>query len=212
MRFSFSASLLFCVLTASFSSQHAMAQGSTDDEIEAIWHVQSLPFNFRGGSLHFSCSTFQNKLQAILEAVGAHPYMIVQASCNPSAVVGRVDARIALATPVPATPENIAAATKYDSRRELVARIRKTPLPSPAAIEKFSAVYRTIVLEDVKGLHLEPLDCQLLIAIKEQLLPKLNIEVEKSPTLCADDQPRLQTMQVRALIRVDDGVETPDPR
>jgi hypothetical protein len=176
-----------------------------EQEIDAIWHVQSLPFLFRGRNVFYVCGAFQKKLQSILLAVGAHPSMIIQTSCKPDTLTDRVEARIALATPVAATPENIAAATTFDSKREFLARVQKTPLPTPSAIEKFHAGRRVITLEDTPPeMSLEPSDCELLIAIKEQLFPKLDIEVQKSMLFCTQAVARPPMVQVRTLVRIDE--------
>jgi hypothetical protein len=174
-----------------------------DSGIEAIWHVQSLPFAFRGRSVAYTCSSFEKKLHAILIAVGAHPSLIIQSSCKAVPTATRIDARIALATPVPATPENIAAATTFDSKRELLARMQKTPLPTASAIEKFRASYRTVLLEDKGDLQLEPSDCELLIAVRDQLFPKLNIEVEKNVVFCSEAVARPALLRVNALFHID---------
>ncbi len=212
MRSSVGKSLLFplLVVVMMLPSQLVFAQTVGVDAVDAIWRVQSLPFAFRGRHVLYTCSTFQKKLRSILEAVGAHPSLIIQTSCKQTALTERIDARIALATPVPATAENIAAATTFDSKRELIARLKKTPLPTASAIERFNAVYQTVVLEDKGGLQLEPVDCELLIAIRDQLFPKLNVVVEKSAVFCSEASARPALIEVHALIRADEDASLPD--
>jgi hypothetical protein len=162
----------------------ARAADDADEEIDAIWRVQSLPFLFRGHRVFYNCAAFQKKLQAILLSVGAHPSLIIQASCKPDSVTDRIEVRIALATPVEATQANIAAATKFDSKRELLARVQGTALPTASAIEKFRASYRTVNLDNAADLRLEPSDCELVIALRDRLFPKINVTVERSVLVC----------------------------
>jgi hypothetical protein len=196
--------LLLVVISATALSQNESAPDG-NQEIDAIWHVQSLPFLFRGRNVLYACAAFQKKLQSILLAVGAHPSMIIQTSCKPETLTDRVEARIALATPVEATPENIVAATTFDSKREFLARVQKTPLPTASAIEKFHAEHRVVSLEDGTDLSLEPSDCELLIAVKEQLFPKLDVQVQKSMLFCTDAVARPPVLQVRTLMRTDEA-------
>ena len=203
---------LLVVLTSFASTPSAQSAGADEaqdtPEIDAIWHVQSLPFSFRGRHVLYGCTSFQKKLHSILVAVGADPSVIIQTSCTPTAITDRIAVRIALATPVEATPENIAAATSFDSKRELLARLQKTPLPTPSAIEKFRARMRSITLEDSGELQLEPSDCELLIALTDQVFPKLNVEVEKNMLFCTEAVARTPQLKVRALFHVDDDIDT----
>ena len=194
--------LAILVSTAASSQNESVPDGT--QEIDAIWHVQSLPFLFRGRNVLYACPAFQKKLQSILLAVGAHPSMIIQTSCKQDTLTDRVEARIALATPVEATPENVAAATTFDSKRAFLARVQGTPLPTPSAIEKFHAGHRVVTLEDRPDLSLEPSDCELLIAVTKQLFPKIDVEVQKSMLFCTDTIARPPVLQVRTLIRADD--------
>jgi hypothetical protein len=196
-------------LTSIFSVRAAGADDAQDTpEIDAIWHVQSLPFLFRGRHVLYNCTFFQKKLHSILVAVGADPSLIIQTSCTPNAITDRITVRIALATPVEATADNIAAATSFDSKRELLARLQKTPLPTPSAIEKFRARMRSVTLEDSGELQLEPSDCELLIALTDQVFPKLNVEVEKNLLFCTEAVARTPQLKVRALFHVDDEIDT----
>ena len=204
-----------CLLIAlsSLTSISSLRAAGADDaqdtpEIDAIWHVRSLPFLFRGRHVLYNCTSFQKKLHSILLAVGADPSLIIQTSCTPNAITDRITVRIALATPVEATADNIAAATSFDSKRELLARLQKTPLPTPSAIEKFRARMKSVTLEDSAELQLEPSDCELLTALTDQLFPKLNVEVEKNMLFCTEAVARAPQLKIRALFRVDDDIDT----
>lgn len=204
---------LVAVLVSATASSQGESAPEGNQEIDAIWHVQSLPFLFRGRNVFYVCSAFQKKLQSILLAVGAHPSMIIQTSCKQDTLTDRVEARIALATPVLATPENIATATTFDSKREFLARVQKTPLPTPSAIEKFHAGHRVVSLEDKPPeLSLEPSDCELLIAVKEQLFPKIDVQVQKSLLFCTDAVARPPMLTVRTLMRTDEEANSPTAR
>lgn len=200
--------ILFATVASSQTESNPDPKQRPDptQDIEAIWHVQSVPFLFRGRNVFYVCSAFQKKLHSILVAVGADPSVIIQTSCKADTLTDRVEARIALATPVAATPENIAAATTFDSKREFLARVQKTPLPTASAIEKFHAASRVVVLEDnPPDMSLEPSDCELLIAVKEQIFPKIDVQVERSTLFCTQAVARPPILQVRTLMRTDDA-------
>lgn len=198
--------LLVILLAASAHAQETTSP-AVDPAVDAIWHVQSLPFAFRGRNVLYSCGAFQKKFEAVLLAVGAHPSIITQTSCKPDVLTDRVEVRVALATPMEATPANIAAATTFDSKRALLARLQNTPLPTRSAIEKFQATYRLVTLEDKTDLHLEPSDCELLIAMRDQLFSKLEVQVHKSMLFCTDAVARPPVLEIRALIRTEDQAE-----
>src|SRR4051812_48931655 len=74
-------------LLASFLLLLRLQSAAAQDEngsVPAMWRIQSLPFEFRGEPVSYTCESFKKKVRAILIAVGVHPSLIVQARCAPT--------------------------------------------------------------------------------------------------------------------------------
>lgn len=173
-----------------------------EEEVEAIWHVQSLPLEFSSGEVFYNCDALKKKIENLLAAVGAHPSMIIEASCSKSLgfvdPVERVKARIALATPVVANEENVRAATTFDERRKLLARMQNAPLPTATNIQRFMAVRRSIQLNEAPEVRFDAGDCEMLRALINQVFPKIDVHVEQTKFLCA----QAPIIEVSALVPV----------
>jgi hypothetical protein len=181
----------------------ATHQDNTDTGVEAIWRVQSVRFEYRSSDVFYNCDSLQRKIRAILLAVGAHQSVIIKAGCMPSSAVDSMSAQIALATPVPATEENIRAATAVDSRRELVARLNGAPLPTANDIQRFPAKWRTVSLTRTGGVWLQPSDCDLLRHLNEQVFPKIAVQRTRGRLTCGPFIGSIKpTLEVMALVPV----------
>src|SRR3954453_23536691 len=169
---------LISIALALCSIAPASVSAAEDGSVPAIWRIQSVPFEFRGEPVSYTCESFKRKVRAILIAVGVHPSLIVQAPCAPTArapflrgpdiaTVGReaepigsspamhttklssrISAKIALAAPAAATEQNIQEATTFNSQRRLVARVNEENLPTSSDIQLFPAVWAPIELDD----------------------------------------------------------------
>jgi len=157
--------------------------GGAGIPLDAIWQVQEFDLHIRTQQFYHSCSSLHQKISGILEAVGAGT-VIVTMSCNKDQLTNEAFARVATAAPVHASQENIEAATTYDSRQELLARLREVQLPSAQDIARFPAEWRTVSLTRVPTLHLGPADCELLRGMNEQIFPRLSIRVVRQRLRC----------------------------
>ncbi len=202
----------FRLLVLAFASLlgYAAASSATANEADAgvptqaVWRIQEFNFNFRAqAGRYYSCAMLRQKISGIMEAMGAGS-VIVTLACPPNALVDRVSAHIATATPMPATPENVQAATTFDTERQLLARVRNTPLPTPETIERFPAEWREIAVTKVDGVHLGPEDCELLEDIHKQILPQMpSIRVVRARFACGGTQLRAARpiLVIEALVR-----------
>jgi hypothetical protein len=170
---------------------------------EAIWHIQEFDLHIRTAQRYHSCSSLHQKISGILAAVGAGS-VVVKLSCSKDQLTNEAFARVAAASPVDATPENIQAATTFDARQQLVARIRDVQLPGPNDIERFPAEWRKVSLTRVNSLHLGPGDCELLQGMSDQIFPRLAIRVVRKQLTCGSQSifsPARPTLVVEALVR-----------
>jgi len=191
----------------SLSAAHARSDEMVDaDTVEAVWRVQSLDFAYRGYTTAYSCSSLRERLRTILRTVGArHTLTIRTWDCADPSFSARV--QITLASPVEATPQNVRALTTYDSKTELIARVRNERLDTADDIERFPAVWKTISFAREKGLNLAPGDCELVEQLQRDVFPRLSIRVVRDNLHCSSGfgnvgRPQLS---VAALVAVDDA-------
>lgn len=152
--------------------------------VEAVWKPQRINFVYRGYSTLYSCGGLQDKLEKILTTVGARGDIELRAySCDDQLSVARF--QIALASPVEATPENVAALTSYETRDELVARVRGERLASAEDLQRFPAVWKTISFSRSRELKLAPGDCELVLELRRQILQRMSVQVVTDRVRCS---------------------------
>jgi hypothetical protein len=175
---------------------------ASDDTIAAIWQIERIEFVYRSSTVRYSCGNLQRRIAAILHAVGAHSTIGVDLGCRSGDLVRHANVRLTLAVPVEATEENVRVATDFDTRDELVARLRHKQLPSAYDIARFPASWRTVALARSPPLSLGPGDCDLLRAMRDEVFPRLRVRVVSSGLHCgggANTRIKPQ-IQVNALI------------
>ena len=177
---------LAALLLAPVAIQRAYANGTSDstDIVEAIWRIQRVEFMYNSRDVYYSCDALQYKIGAILKAVGAHHQGVrVELRCI-GRFVNHASGRVTVVVPAEATEDNVIAATTFDAQAQLVARMRKVTLPTPADIERFPASWRSVSLNRQRGLKLESGDCDLLQALRRQVFPTVPIRVESEALHC----------------------------
>jgi hypothetical protein len=126
--------------------------------------------------------------------------------CTDMVTHGRME--ITLESPVVATPENIEALTTYDSKQELVARVRNEHLASAEDVQRFPAAWKTISMTRDRSLKLGPSDCELVEQLRRDVLPHMSIRVDYDRLRCSSvfgniGQPQLRVAALVALPNVD---------
>jgi hypothetical protein len=157
---------------------------AADDSIAAIWQIERIEFVYHSSTVRYSCGNLQRRIAAILQAVGAHSTIGVDLGCRSGDLVRHANVRLTLAVPVEATEENVRVATDFDTRDELVARLRHKQLPSANDIARFPASWRTVALARSPPLSLGPGDCDLLRAMRDDVFPRLRVRVVSSGLHC----------------------------
>jgi hypothetical protein len=157
---------------------------AADDSIAAIWQIERIEFVYHSSTVRYSCGNLQRRIAAILQAVGAHSTIGVDLGCRSGDLVRHANVRLTLAVPVEATEENVRVAADFDTRDELVARLRQKQLPSANDIARFPASWRTVALARSPPLSLGPGDCDLLRAMRDDVFPRLRVRVVSSGLHC----------------------------
>ena len=171
--------------------------------VEAVWKVQSLSFAYSGYATVYSCDALLAKVRGILQGLGARDTLRIRSmGCTDMVTHGRME--ITLESPVVATPESIEALTTYDSKQELVARVRNEHLASAEDIQRFPAAWKTISMTRDRSLKLGPSDCELVEQLRRDVLPHMSIRVEYDRLRCSPvfgniGQPQLRVAALVAL-------------
>ena len=171
--------------------------------VEAVWKVQSLSFAYSGYATVYTCDALLSKVRGILQTLGARDTLRIRSlGCNDLVTHGRME--ITLESPVEATPENIEALTTYDSKDQLVARIRNEHLAGAADVQRFPATWKTISMTRDRGLKLGPSDCELVEQLRRDVLPHMSIRVDYDRLRCSTvfgniGQPQLRVAALVAL-------------
>ena len=171
--------------------------------VEAVWKVQSLSFAYSGYATVYSCDALLDKVRGILQSLGARDTLRIRSmGCTDMVTHGRME--ITLESPVVATPESIEALTTYDSKQELVARVRNEHLASAEDVQRFPAAWKTISMTRDRSLKLGPSDCELVEQLRRDVLPHMSIRVEYDRLRCSPvfgniGQPQLRVAALVAL-------------
>lgn len=153
------------------------------DYVTAVWRQQSLEFAYQGTNTAYSCSTLQQRLEAILRSVGARDGItIVMHRCVDQA---GAYVQIQLESPVEATAANVAAVTRHTSTDALVAKVRNASLPTPENIARFPAEWKKVSMGRDRTLKLEPGDCELVKQLRRDVFPRMSIRIVRDNLKCS---------------------------
>lgn len=169
--------------------------------VQAIWKEQEIDFYFQSFTTFYSCSSLARKIERILKELGARATVRVRDFDCPFSVARMPYVRIHLYSPVEATPAALAEYEQGRSRRELVARVRGERLDESADMARFAAAWKEVRLSG-RLLDLDSGDCELLMALRRAVLPKLAVRITRDDRRCPLNQSvrtRLQ-LQMQALL------------
>lgn len=165
--------------------------------IQAGWKTQEIRYSYVGFTTAYDCDAAEDRLRAILRALGAHEQTRVSAQgCTLNRPSRNFFITITTATPVPLAdvpkPTNT-------SRDELLKRLGVAPKQLD---ETFPAEWKTIQLSRDRKLDLEPGDCELMEGLRDHVLPKLSVKIETDRVQCVPRQltHRTPELTVSALV------------
>lgn len=169
--------------------------------IEAIWHTQDLHLHYQSFTSRYSCKALEHKVAEILQALGAHVSLAIDSGCAGTHLTGSARLRIAVASPVAATQRNVARATSYDGREQLIARLRGIDLPQAADVARFPAQWETFLLTSQRAARLSTADCDLLFALNDQVFPHLGVRLDRRAFSCSSTASRVRPHVVVTALR-----------
>ena len=172
------------IVGLAFLSTTSAYADSPDETIDAIWRTQTISFVYRGYSTFYTCRSLENRLEAILSTMGARDDLRVSRfGCDEELGVARF--RLTFNSPVEATADNVAAATHYDSRDVLTARVRGETLASAEDLPRFPAVWKTVSFARNRKLRLTSGDCELVEQVRRQILPRMSVRIIADRVHCS---------------------------
>jgi hypothetical protein len=191
------------VVTLGSPMAKAGNDAASGEPIDAIWRQHRVNFDFQSFNVRYSCEGLQTKLSRLLMAMGAHRDVAVEMNCPSSGLVASARFMVTLKLPVIASEENVRTATTYSTEQQLVARLHSAQLPSANDLPHFNAEWRTVTLTRDRGLRLDSGDCDLLLGVRDQLLPQLGISLADSGFHCYGGGTRTRPVfRVSALLPV----------
>ncbi len=169
--------LLMLAFAASGVGAPAGAQTAADASpagagptVNAVWTEHEFTFTYFGRGTYYSCGGLENKIEYILEALGARPEPKVWVGCTEGPGIQQIPtARIKVAVPTEATPELLSAIEAGRSKRELVSKVQGNGAVVDAATAQFPAQRQVVEFVGRRKDRIEDGDCELL----EQLLPRV---------------------------------------
>ena len=167
--------------------------------VQATWKTQEIRYSYSGFTTLYNCDAAEDRIEAILRALGAHEQTKVSATgCNFNRPSRNFFITITTATPVP-VGETPAKSQADSSREELLKRLGV----SSAQLEgTFPAEWKTVELSRNRRLNIEGGDCELLEGLKDRVLPKLGVKIISSRVQCIPRQVSIQApeLTVSALV------------
>lgn len=173
--------------------------------VQATWKTQEIRYSYTGFTTAYDCDAAEDRLKAILRALGAHEQTRVSAQgCNLNRPSRNFFVTITTATPVPLADAK-PTATASTSKEELLKRLG---VASKQLDETFPAEWKTVDLSRDRKLDLEPGDCELMEGLRDHVLPKLSVKIVADRVECVPRQVSVQTPELKVSALV--PVATPD--
>lgn len=173
---------------------HSAAEPTPDSgPVQATWKTQEIRYSYTGFTTAYNCDAAEDRIKAILRALGAHESTRVMATgCNFNRPSRNFFITITTATPVPVS-EAPAKSSADASREELLKRLG---VAATQLDETFPAEWKKVELSRNRRLNLEGGDCELMEGLKDRVLPKLGVKIISSRVQCIPRQVSIQAPEL----------------
>lgn len=179
---------------------HGAEESATNSApVQAAWKTQEIRYGYTGITTAYSCDAAEDRIKAILRALGAHEQTRVSANgCNFNRPSRNFFITITTASPVP-VGEVPAKSSADASKDELLKRLG---VASTQLEGTFPAEWKSVELSRNRRLNLAAGDCELMEGLKKRVLPKLSVKIISSRVQCVPGQVGLQPpeLTVSALV------------
>lgn len=188
----------FAALCGSLLLPMTSGAAESSSPVQATWKTQEIRYSYTGFTTAYDCNAAEDRLKAILRALGAHEQTRVSAQgCTMNRPSRNFFITITAAAPIPLA-DALKDATN-SSRDELLKRLG---VASAQLDETFPAEWKTVQLSRDRKLRLEPGDCELMQGLRDHVLPKLSVKIVADRVACMPRQVSVQTpeLTVSALV------------
>ncbi len=167
----------------------AAAGARADDATPAVWKTQEIQFNYFGFTTTYTCDGLRDRVRAILRAVGADKDLqLTTWGCGALDRPTRLPSlRIALSTPVPATPENIADISRLAADQAADKKSSRKQLSHAATTDQFPAVWKTVDFRK-SNVQARSGECELMEQLRDQVFKKLSVRIVDDHLNCIPNQ------------------------
>jgi hypothetical protein len=166
--------------------------------VQAGWKTQEIRYSYTGFTTAYDCDAAEDRIKAILRALGAHEQTRVSAQ---GCTLGRPSRNffITITTATPAPVADLSKTPAQTSRDELLKRLG---VPAAKLDETFPAEWKTVELSRDRKLDLQPGDCELMEGLRDHVLPKLSVKIQADRVSCIPKQLSFATpeLTVSALV------------
>ncbi|HEX6259936.1 MAG TPA: hypothetical protein VFZ51_04715 [Woeseiaceae bacterium] len=172
-----------------------------DEVVPSMWKPQRIEVPYHAFTTAYDCRALEDKVEHILQTLGAHENTRVRATgCEFDRVSRTIFLRITTAAPVEATAEYKEELAKDKSRQELITRLGGK---NQMNMEEFPGVWKRVELSRDRKLDLEPGDCELMETLRDRVFPKMSIKVVQDEVRCTPNQLSMSTplLTVQALTK-----------
>ncbi len=164
-----SRSMFIAVFCGSVLLPLASFAADSSAPVQAGWKTQEIRYSYTGFTTAYDCDAAEDRIKAILKALGAHEQTRVSAQgCKFNRPSRNFFITITTATPVPVA--DLSKSPAQTSRDELLKRLG---VAAAQLDETFPAEWKTVELSRDRKLDLEPGDCELMEGLRDHVLPKL---------------------------------------
>jgi hypothetical protein len=161
--------------------------------VQAAWQTQEIRYSYTGFTTLYNCDAAEDRIKAILRALGAHEQTKVSATgCTLNRPSRNFFITITTATPVPVG--DATAKTPADASKDEL--LKRLGVQSAQLEGTFPAEWKTVELSRNRRLNIEPGDCELMEGIKDRVLPKLSVKVISSRVQCIPRQVSIQPPEI----------------
>lgn len=176
-----------------FAGHGAETPAADSAPVQAAWKTQEIRYSYTGFTTAYNCDAAEDRIKAILRAMGAHEQTKVSATgCNFNRPSRNFFITITTAMPVPAS--DVPAKSQADASKDDL--LKRLGVPSAQLEGTFPAEWKTVELARNRRLNIQPGDCELMEGIKNQVLPKLAVKVVSTHVQCIPRQVSIQPPEI----------------
>lgn len=204
-------SLSLATVSLAACMTHVAMAAEAPETVQAVWQPQEVSFQYFGATTAYNCDALSDKIERILEKVGAREGLRVSAGgCQGSRPERSISVRVSMLAPVAVGEQDQQSQLSAEKQQALIKRVSgKTPVD----MAPFAATWETVDLSKDRSLNIQAGDCELIEQLRNGLFAKMRIKILSDQTTCVPHQSSkvLPKLTVSALVplKKPDAIATP---